>query len=34
MLIIMGLNLIGIMRIPWLYRTYQIDFPSSPAESS
>ena len=29
LLIVMGLNLIGIMRIPWLYRTYQIDFPAS-----
>ena len=34
LLIVMGLNLIGIIRIPWLYRTYQIDFPSSPAETS
>ena len=31
LLIVMGLNLIGIIRIPWLYRTYQIDFPSAPA---
>jgi cytochrome c biogenesis protein CcdA len=29
-LIVMGLNLIGIIRIPWLYRTYQIDFPQAP----
>ncbi len=29
LLIVMGLNLIGILRIPWLYRTYQLDFPSS-----
>ncbi|MEX0786122.1 MAG: cytochrome c biogenesis protein CcdA [Dehalococcoidia bacterium] len=29
LLIILGLNLIGILRIPWLYRTYQIEFPSS-----
>jgi cytochrome c biogenesis protein CcdA len=29
-LIVMGLNLLGILRIPWLYRTYQIDFPSQP----
>ncbi|OGO51995.1 MAG: hypothetical protein A2148_04115 [Chloroflexi bacterium RBG_16_68_14] len=28
LLIVMGLNLLGILRIPWLYRTYQIDFPS------
>ena len=27
LLIVMGLNLMGILRIPWLYRTYQIDFP-------
>ncbi len=27
LLIVMGLNLIGILRIPLLYRTYQIDFP-------
>jgi cytochrome c biogenesis protein CcdA len=27
LLIAMGLNLLGILRIPWLYRTYQIDFP-------
>jgi cytochrome c biogenesis protein CcdA len=25
-LIIMGLNLIGVLKIPWLYRTYQFDF--------
>ena len=25
LLIAMGLNLLGILRIPWLYRTYQID---------
>jgi cytochrome c-type biogenesis protein len=30
-LIVLGLNLLGILRIPWLYRTYQIDFPSSQA---
>ena len=29
LLIVMGLNLMGILRIPWLYRTYQIDFPSA-----
>jgi cytochrome c biogenesis protein CcdA len=32
-LIVMGLNLIGIIRIPWLYRTYQIEFPAAPSES-
>jgi cytochrome c biogenesis protein CcdA len=25
-LIVMGLNLMGVIRIPWLYRTYQVDF--------
>ena len=25
LLIVLGLNLLGILRIPWLYRTYQID---------
>jgi hypothetical protein len=25
----MGLNMIGILRIPWLYRTYQVDWPGS-----
>lgn len=30
-LIAMGLHLIGILRIPWLYRTYQIDFPEGRA---
>jgi cytochrome c biogenesis protein CcdA len=34
LLIVMGLNLVGIMRIPWLYRTYQIDFPAAPAEQT
>ena len=29
LLIVMGLNLIGILRIPWLYRTYQFEFPQS-----
>jgi cytochrome c biogenesis protein CcdA len=29
MLIVMGLNLMGVIRIPWLYRTYQVDFPST-----
>jgi cytochrome c biogenesis protein CcdA len=33
LLIAMGLNLLGILRIPWLYRTYQIDFPSEPARA-
>jgi cytochrome c biogenesis protein CcdA len=33
-LIVMGLNLIGIIRIPWLYRTYQVDFPPAPAVES
>lgn len=28
-LMAMGLNLMGILRIPWLYRTYQFDFPSA-----
>jgi cytochrome c biogenesis protein CcdA len=29
LLIVMGLNMIGILRIPWLYRTYQVDWPGS-----
>jgi cytochrome c biogenesis protein CcdA len=29
-LIVMGLNLIGVIRIPWLYRSYQIEFPAAP----
>jgi cytochrome c biogenesis protein CcdA len=29
LLIVMGLNLLGILKIPWLYRTYQFDFPTS-----
>jgi len=29
LLIVMGLNLLGIIKIPWLYRTYQIDFPTA-----
>jgi len=33
-LIILGLNLIGILRIPWLYRTYQLDFPSGGSTST
>ena len=31
MLIFLGLNLIGVIKIPWLYRTYQIEFPAAPA---
>jgi len=27
-LIVMGLNLMGVIRIPWLYRTYQLEFGS------
>jgi cytochrome c biogenesis protein CcdA len=30
LLIVMGLNLMGVIRIPWLYRTYQVDFPAKP----
>ena len=30
LLIVMGLNLLGILRIPWLSRTYQLDFTNSP----
>ena len=30
LLIVMGLNLLGILRIPWLSRTYQLDFANSP----
>ena len=30
MLIVLGLNLLGILRIPWLYRSYQFDFANSP----
>ena len=26
LLIVPGLNLIGVLRIPWLYRTYQFEF--------
>jgi cytochrome c biogenesis protein CcdA len=29
LLIILGLNLIGVLRIPWLYRTYQFELPGS-----
>ncbi len=28
-LIVMGLNLMGVIRIPWLYRTYQFEFPGA-----
>jgi cytochrome c biogenesis protein CcdA len=28
LLIVMGLNLIGVIRIPWLYRTYQVEWGS------
>jgi cytochrome c biogenesis protein CcdA len=31
MLIVMGLNLMGVIRIPWLYRTYQVEFPARDA---
>ncbi|MCH8995385.1 MAG: cytochrome c biogenesis protein CcdA, partial [Chloroflexi bacterium] len=31
LLIVLGLNLLGILRIPWLYRTYQFEFPDSSA---
>ena len=27
LLIVLGLNLIGVLRIPFLYRTYQVEFP-------
>ena len=29
LLIVLGLNLLGILRIPWLYRTYQFEFPGT-----
>ena len=29
LLIVMGLNLIGVLKIPWLYRTYQFDLTSN-----
>jgi len=29
LLVIMGLNLAGVIRIPWLYRTYQLELPGS-----
>ncbi len=32
LLIVLGLNLLGILRIPWLYRTYQVDFPGTQAQ--
>jgi cytochrome c biogenesis protein CcdA len=31
LLIVLGLNLLGILRIPWLYRTYQIELPGEGA---
>lgn len=34
LLIVLGLNLIGILRIPWLYRTYQLEFPTGPAPAA
>jgi cytochrome c biogenesis protein CcdA len=35
LLIVMGLNLMRVINIPWLYRTYQVEFPgSSPAAES
>jgi cytochrome c biogenesis protein CcdA len=33
LLIVMGLNLLGILKIPWLYRTYQFDLPATPTEA-
>ncbi len=30
LLIVMGLNLMGVIRIPWLYRTYQLELPLKP----
>ena len=33
LLIILGLNLIGVLRIPWLYRTYQFDVGSNVGRS-
>ncbi len=27
LLIVLGLNMIGVLRIPFLYRTYQFEFP-------
>ncbi|MGE0059855.1 MAG: cytochrome c biogenesis protein CcdA [Dehalococcoidia bacterium] len=29
LLVVLGLNLAGVIKIPWLYRTYQIEFPVS-----
>ena len=29
LLIVMGLNLARIVKIPWLYRTYQVSLPAS-----
>ena len=34
LLVVMGLNLLGVIRIPWLYRTYQLDFPNRTASVS
>ena len=34
LLIVLGLNLIGVLKIPWLYRTYQFDFGSSSTTGS
>lgn len=34
LLIVLGLNLLGILRIPWLYRTYQIEFPTGGSTST
>ena len=34
LLIVLGLNLIGILRIPWLYRTYQLELASSDARTT
>ncbi len=33
LLIVLGLNLIGVLRIPWLYRTYQFDVGSGTGQS-
>ncbi len=33
-LVIMGLNLVGVIRIPWLYRTYSIDAFSAPVPAA
>jgi cytochrome c biogenesis protein CcdA len=31
LLIVMGLNLMRVINIPWLYRTYQVELPGSPS---